>query len=126
MNMKKWLIPILAVAGLFGACSSGSQHVDARVGKNFVFSTSVGSEFTVELSANPSTGYDWCRDFDPSMLTLAGIAFDPGPGATLGSGGTLSLRFKALKPGDTKMTLFYVRGSETQAADQKILTVSID
>jgi len=124
--MKKWLVPFLVVAGLLGGCSSVTQQVDARVGKNFVFSTGVGREFTVTLTANPSTGYDWHRDYDPSMLNLAGIAFEPAAGAALGSGGTMTMRFKALKAGETMMTLRYSRGLEVQAADQKVFTVSID
>ncbi len=124
--MKKWLVPVLAVAGLLWGCSSTTQHVDARVGKSFVFSTGVGSEFTIMLTANPSTGYDWSRDYDPSMLNLAGVGFEPATGAALGSGGTMTLRFKALKSGETKMTLRYSRGPEAQVAEEKVFSVSID
>lgn len=126
--MKKWLIPIMAVTTLLGACSSKPQLLDARAGKHFVFNISAGREFIVKLDSNPSTGFDWRQDYDASMLTLAGTRFDPtrAAGEASGSGGLLTLRFKALRAGETKMTLIYSRGWEHQAAEQKEFTVSID
>ena len=126
--MKKCLIPIVAITALLGACSSKPQMVDARAGRHFVFNTSVGRELVVRLDSNPSTGYDWRQDYDASMLSLAGTKFEPShaPGQASGRGGMLTLRFKALRAGETKMTLIYSRGWEYESAEQKMLTVSID
>ena len=41
----------------------------------------VGDTFTKDLSANPSTGYNWVADYDPGVIRLVDQHFEPGSAA---------------------------------------------
>jgi len=43
----------------------------------------------------------------------------------VGAGGTEFFRFQALKAGETKITMVYMRTWEAQSADHKVFTVKI-
>ena len=126
--MKKWMIPILALSALLVACTAAPAQLDARAGKGHVFKTTAGQQFAIRLNDNPSTGYEWQREFDSAMLVLQAAEFEPADpsGSRVGAGGTATLRFKALKAGQTVVRLTYRRPWEQEVADERVITVSID
>jgi len=70
-----------------------------------------GGEVVINLDGNPSTGYTWeAKDLDATLFEQVGdatfVSSNPG---LVGSGGTLSLTFKALKKGNATLTLVYHR-----------------
>lgn len=85
-------------------------HIDARTGE----------EFTIYLSSNPTTGYQWQLDgaLDESLLKLVGSTYraqETGK-AVVGAGGTEIWTFRALKPGQTTIKLKYIRPWEKDVA----------
>ena len=125
--MKNWM-PFQAVRAFLRSFPSKAQHLDGRTGKIFVLSTGVGREFTVRLGFNPNVGNDWREDYDPSMLRLEGVTFQPTSATHRGAEelGTLTLKFEALKAGETVMTLLHRCGWEETPPDRKVFAVSID
>lgn len=100
-----------------------------------VINTTVNQEFIIALDSNPSTGYTWEASYDKSMLGLEKewyIPKFPMPGPSLvpvpvvvGAGGTQYYQFKALKVGQTEITVTYKRSWETEYAEQKAFAVDI-
>jgi len=71
----------------------------------------VNKEFRIVLPSNPTTGYSWMTKFDPNYLQLVNstyIAYPTRPGI-VGSGGIQIFTFKAIKPGNTEITMQYQR-----------------
>jgi inhibitor of cysteine peptidase len=68
---------------------------------------SVGETLSIALPENASTGYRWAPErFDPDVLELLPEEeryADAGPG--VGSGGTVTLTFRAKQPGASEVAL---------------------
>ncbi len=94
---------LLSTAG----CSSALTAKD----NGTAVTVKTGDTFTVKLEGNPSTGYTWeAQDLDTRLLEQVGDAeFSGGVPGMVGSGGDLTLTFKALQPGTTTLTLVYHR-----------------
>ncbi len=77
--------------------------------------------------SNPTTGYSWEASFNETMLQLVDKTYEQGsaPKGMVGVGGTEFFRFKALKTGETKITVNYQRPGEKQLANQKLFAVTI-
>lgn len=74
----------------------------------------VGESFIIALDSNPTTGFMWYEDYDDSFLQFGGHKYErslPGEGL-VGGGGTESFEFKALKQGETEITMVYKQGWE--------------
>jgi inhibitor of cysteine peptidase len=125
--MKKLLVLVMTsmlALCLIAGCSS--SEVKANIDPEKMISTSVDQEFVIAVDSNPTTGYDWEVSYDDNMLSLAEEEYSPDkePGL-LGAGGTQYFTFKALKKGDTEITLTYKRSWETDYAEQKVFNVNI-
>ncbi|MFC1933048.1 protease inhibitor I42 family protein [Chloroflexota bacterium] len=124
--MKRSLIMVTAVVVatclVAGCVSGGGIYIDPEKTIN----SSVGSEFAIALDSNPTTGYDWEVSYDDNMLTLGDKEYtmEKCPGL-VGAGGTQYFTFKALKKGETKITLDYQRSWEGESINQKVFTVNI-
>ena len=93
----------LAALCLISGCSSAKARNDANA-----INTSIGSEFTITLDSNPSTGYSWQENIDETMLVLVGKSYEgKGQEGIVGAGGIETFTFKALKKGQTTITLNY-------------------
>ncbi|MDD5038071.1 MAG: protease inhibitor I42 family protein [Dehalococcoidales bacterium] len=124
--MKKFLI-LVAVAAIFliTGCAGG---VKTYTDPEQTLSVSVNQEFIVALSSNPTTGYTWQENYDEAMLKLVEKTYEQSKEAkppVVGAGGTEFFRFQALKAGETKITMVYMRTWEAQSADHKVFTVKI-
>jgi predicted secreted protein len=71
----------------------------------------VGVSFTINVKANPTTGYTWEVGFDQSLLKLVKRYTPSGTGA-MGAGGVESFEFEGMKKGDTKIYMNYKRSFE--------------
>jgi len=118
------LISILAVS-LIAGCGGVRTYVDPEE-KIIV---GIEDEFVIALDSNPTTGYDWEESYNESMLRLdeAESKYVPDEKAEglVGAGGTQYFRFKALKAGQTEITLVYKRSWETEVLEQKVFSVDI-
>jgi inhibitor of cysteine peptidase len=98
-----------------------------KVDEGKTIEVKAGGEIVVELEGNPSTGYTWeTKDLDVSLLQQIGeTAFKSSNPGLIGSGGTLTLIFKALKAGKATLTLIYHRPWETKVAPQSTFIVTL-
>ena len=121
-------LPILLVTGLV-LCSGCApmQTVLSEADNGKQVSLPAGSQLSLRLPGNPTTGYTWeVQAVDASILQQLG---EPGYQSDrpqlVGSGGTLTLNFKALKPGTTRLLLVYHRPFEANVAPLKTFDVTV-
>jgi len=126
--MKKLLILVtltaIAACQLAGCACEVSTYTDPEQAIN----TGVNKEFVIALDSNPTTGYSWQENYDESMLELVKKTYKQGETAeegAVGAGGVEYFRFKALKAGNTKVTMDYKRPWEEEVANQEVFTINI-
>ena len=121
-----FIIALVSMLVLMAGC--GSPQVKVTSADNgHQLNASVGERIVVTLAGNPTTGYTWeAKDLDAGMLQQIGSAdFKSANPGLVGAGGTLTLTFKALKPGTTNLTLVYHRPWETAVAPLQSFTTTI-
>ncbi|MFC1901105.1 protease inhibitor I42 family protein [Chloroflexota bacterium] len=124
--MKKILVLMTSVI-LMGSLIAGCGGVKTYIDPAETISVSVDQEFIITLDSNPTTGYDWEESYDSSLLSLVDSEYSPDEKAAglVGAGGTQYFRFKALKTGNTEITLVYNRSFETEILETKVFNVEI-
>ena len=124
--MKKVLVLVAVVAAFLVAGCAGGAKTYTDPGQTI--NIGVNQEFVIALDANPTTGYDWQESHDEAMLELTEKTYELGKTAKqgmVGAGGVDYFTFKALKAGETKITIVYKRVWEAESIDQKTFTVNI-
>jgi inhibitor of cysteine peptidase len=102
------------------AYSDPEETIDISANKEFVV--------LIALESNPTTGYSWQASYDETVLELVEESYEPGEYAKqgiVGAGGTELFRFRALKSGQTEITMVYKRPWKTEILDQKIFNVAV-
>lgn len=135
----RYVVPILAVAILSGACKSShlpttrptaSAPVVARNSDDgHVVKVAPDQNLVIRLASNPSTGFSWkVAVIDPQYLQQQGErVYEHADPQMIGAGGTDVFTFKAVKKGHTVLVLDYVRPWEKKPAETTFtLNVSID
>ena len=112
---------------LSAACSPSKPVILSAADNGSRVNVKVGEQIVITLEDNPSTGYTWeAKDLDTGMFTIPGestfISSNPGQ---VGSGGTLTLTFKAEKSGTGSLTLVYRRPWEIGVDPIKTFTVNV-
>jgi len=81
----------------------------------------VGEEFSIALDSNPTTGYSWrlAGKLDEGVVQLVGAKFQPPETPLKGAGGTRFYTFRAAGPGETTISLEYVRPWEKKPPVRK-------
>jgi inhibitor of cysteine peptidase len=67
-------------------------------------STRLGESFTIRLTVNPTTGFEWQAIYDPEAVELVNRSYQPSS-AKVGGGGEEVLTFKALQQGSAVITM---------------------
>ena len=80
--------------------------------------TQKGKIVTIMLRANPSSGYEWIPEFDPTAIELISKEFVP-INNLIGGDTSQKFEFKALASGETKLRLICKRAWETKETDEK-------
>ncbi len=125
----KRLMAILVVAavisGLFTACGAAAPKVYSDPGQ--AISIKVGQEFIIALDdQSGSTGYSWQEEFDSNFLELAESKYEPPAKPMPGAPGTRNFKFKALKKGETEVTMVCKQSWEGGGVGEtKVFPVSI-
>jgi inhibitor of cysteine peptidase len=117
-------VAIVATCVLAGCASGVKTYTDPGQ----AISIGVNQEFVIALDSNPTTGYSWQESHDEAILELVEKTYEPGKEAEqglVGAGGVEYFRFKALKTGETNVTMQYKRPWEAEVIDQKVFTVNI-
>jgi predicted secreted protein len=94
------LTAFLALSLLMGSVCATTPIAPNNIVKN----VKVGHEFSIVLSANPSTGSKWVTNYNPSYLKLVSQRYQPTQPIRVGSGDSEIFTYKALKPGETMVT----------------------
>lgn len=109
------------------ACGSAKQMALTMGDNGSQVEIMVGGEISITLEGNPSTGYTWeANNFDTTMFESVGDpVFNSSNPGLVGSGGTLTLTFKALKAGTSTLSLIYHRPWETGVEPIDTFTVTV-
>ena len=123
------LMIVAMLAALIPSSAGCTQKATTLTGADNGQATTLnaGKTFLVKLEGNPSTGYTWeTQDLDTTILEQVGeAAFESSNPSLVGAGGTLTLTFKALKPGITTLTLFYHRSWEADVPPAETFTLQV-
>lgn len=123
--MKRGLVIILALVWLTTAVLTGcgvTKAVPTYADQTQTINAKLNQEFIIALEANPTTGYDWQPVFDTGFISQVKKDYqqdDNNGQPMVGSGGTDYFTFKALKAGETKITLTYFRPWDTPKPDDQ-------
>jgi inhibitor of cysteine peptidase len=124
--VKRFLILLVVVATCLVAGCVGEVETYTNPGQTI--DIGVNQQFVIALGSNPTTGYGWQESYDQTMLELVEKTYRPGEEAkqgVVGAGGVEYFRFKAVKTGETEITLVYKRQWEEEFLEQKIFTIDI-
>ena len=86
--------------------------------------TQVGDSFTISLASNATTGYSWEVDFDPEYLELVSEDF-VFTSNLFGAPGVQKFKLKAIKQGQTELTMIYKQSWEDEVAEERVILVEI-
>ena len=105
----------LAACGSDSAGGEGGGEDGGKVFTSSPVDVSVDDTFTIELEANPSTGYTWelAGPLDDKVVVSLGSDHQAGEGSGVGVPGQQLFSFKAVGKGSTTIALQYVRPWET-------------
>ena len=129
--MKKFVIlitvAVIAISLVAGCVGEIKTYIDSGQ----TIDIGVNQEFIIAIGANPTTGYDWEVSLDETMLELVEMTYKLAEEAEheiVGAGGVDYFRFKALKAGETQITMVYKRSWEEPTAqdETKVFTVNIE
>jgi inhibitor of cysteine peptidase len=86
----------------------------------------MGDTLVIKLEGNPTTGYNWLvTSVDKAILEQQGEPVFKADSTLVGSGGMLTLTFKAIAAGTTNLQLGYMRSWETGVAPLQTYEVTI-
>lgn len=112
---------------LFSACSSGLKLAANQTGSTH--EVSVGDFIDIELSSNPSTGYQWKLDgtltTGPVRLISNNFKASPSSEGMVGVGGTEYWRFQAVESGTADVKLLYKREFEQEAVNTVTYKINV-
>ena len=113
--MKKIIISIVALLAIASFCFANEPKQSRPM------QLKAGDSFTITLRAYLSTGYQWqlAAPLEESMLQLVNSEYIPYKSKRLGADGKQLWTFKALKAGETSISLKYVRPAEKDTLPQK-------
>ena len=86
---------------------------------------SCGEVFAIAIQSNPSAGYTWDIDFDPSMIKMIKPQKFVAYTSHVGSGGEELFELKGNNPGCTQITFKYQRAWKKLAAPRDIKTFQV-
>jgi len=125
--MKRLLILILVAASLLATGCIGEVETYTDPGQ--MVTIGAGQEFIIALGSDPSTGYSWQESHDQAMLELVEKIYkEEVKEGVVGAGGVEYFRFKAVKTGETEITLVYKRPWEEPTPQDitRVFTVEIN
>ncbi len=127
--MKKifGILTFTLILGLLAGCSPKESNLTAA-NNGQPATIKVSGKIVVELESNPSTGFTWeASNLDTTILKQSGeTEYKPASSTPMpGSGGTQVLRFEAVAPGTTTLTLIYHRPFETNVPPIKTFTIKV-
>ena len=131
--MKRILPAIVIICCSFGLVfaqekSIGGGTSPEKVRKNLVYKDpeksieiATGQEFTIELDANATTGYQWqlAEPLDKRIIELLSTEYQISESGLIGAGGKEIWKFRAIDRGNTIISMKYTRLWEKDVAPVK-------
>lgn len=122
------LLVCFIIGAALAACGALGSNPVSLTGKDAGSTVHVkqGGTVQIALEGNPTTGYTW----EVAPGSAAGLEQQGEPefkadSSALGSGGMMTLRFKATQPGTTALKLIYHRTFEPNVAPLQTFEVTI-
>jgi inhibitor of cysteine peptidase len=85
-----------------------------------------GESLVVTLDGNPTTGYNWLmQTMDPAILKQVGEPAYTPESNQLGASGKITITFQAVRTGQAKLVLSYVRSFEKDTAPVNTFEVMV-
>lgn len=142
-EMKKLIILLVMIAGVLliaGCCGSKESSQTSEMGQisaksvvdlsgidnGTAVEVALGGNVILKLDANPSTGYNWkIQELDEKILPLTSKDYqqNEAPAGMVGVPGVETFSFKAIKKGETILSLVYSRGGDIAEDFQITVTV---
>jgi inhibitor of cysteine peptidase len=119
------LLAAVVIICLLAGCVEVKTYTDSGQTINI----GAGQQFVIALGSNPTTGYSWQESYDETMLELVKKSYEGEETEedVVGAGGVEYFRFKALKEGETEITLTYKQPwAGGGVGETKVFTVNID
>ena len=113
------LLAFLSVCAALTSCALPAANVTKLTAKDAgsTVNIRVGNTLEIALEGNPTTGYTWeIAPESGALLSQQGEAEFKSASTALGSGGIVTLRFKAIQQGTMKLKLIYHRTFEPGVA----------
>lgn len=125
-EMFKNIVSMIVLAVFLLSMASGVFAADNCVFQNGDMEEkqlTVNEEFNIKLESNPSTGYTWIPEFDSIFLKLVKSKYilPKNDNFIFGQPRTQKFTFKALKAGETDLTMVYVRPWENSIPAKEII-----
>jgi inhibitor of cysteine peptidase len=125
---KRQLIACIVLCAALAACTGIGPSPKKLTAKDAgsTIHVKVGDVIEVALDGNPTTGYTWEEAPGASeLLAQQGEPEFKASSSAIGSGGTMTLRFKALQQGTYPLKLIYHRTFEPGVAPLQIFEANI-
>jgi len=124
------LILLLMVSSLSACGTSAAPEKSARqitqADDGRQIELQAGDTLEITLPVNPTTGFKWeVSDIDSTILRLAGEPTFEQSSNAVGSGGQVTLRFEAVRPGQTELKLILHRPFEKDAPPIQTFEVTV-
>jgi inhibitor of cysteine peptidase len=121
---------LLIIQFFLSSCNQSGEIMLDENDNGSKIQLSKGEKFSIALTSNPSTGYGWqVAEIDDSILRQVGeaeyIVADPTGQPVIGQGGKEALRFEALSPGITTLSLIYVRPWEDNPEPEQVFSIEV-
>jgi inhibitor of cysteine peptidase len=125
--VSRLFLPVVLAAAVAGGCGGADVTVDETADGGSV-DLEVGQTLEVSLEENPSTGYAWNVTEAPDAAVIAPVEddFAISDPYSDGAGGTRTLLFEAVAPGETEMLLdYYFQTDSDDVSETFSLTVTV-
>jgi predicted secreted protein len=119
---------ILALAIVFSSVLIVSGNICDNAPCEPKINANVGTEFTITLESNPSTGFEWWTKFDPKYLSLMDSRFTSGnqKSGMVGVTGKQMFSFNPRSASNTEIIMLLLRPWENGTiAERKIFPTNI-
>jgi inhibitor of cysteine peptidase len=128
--MSSKILTLLLCTGILvfsTACGAANRVTLTAADKDSQVDIAKGGTIVITLEGNPSTGFSWeARDLNSAMFEQVGEpVFTSSNPDLIGSGGTVTLTFKALQAGTAALNLVYHRSWETGVDPLDTYSVSV-
>jgi len=126
MAGRRWGLTAMLLVALILVAGCGATTIKATEENNGgQIELHVGQTLTISLEGNPTTGYTWeAVEFDETILEQGETEYKTSSKA-VGAGGTETLHFKAVLPGEVPLKLVYHRPWEKDVKPAKTYTLKV-